>query len=232
MIPLREKFYTAENKMFLAVDCIIFGYEEGQIKLLVFKREVEPRAGEWSLIGSIINIDETPDAAAHRVLEEITGLKHVFLEQLSCFGQVDRDPGGRVVTVAYWSLIQSSGKQISVANHEAMWVPLDDIPDLVLDHNEIVDQAIAKLKNFARYRPIGFELLPERFTLPQLLKVYEAIYQRPIDDRNFRKKILSTGLLIKLDIKDKSTSKKGAYLYKFDHEKYQELSKNGYWFEI
>ncbi|MFY0651975.1 MAG: NUDIX hydrolase [Cyclobacteriaceae bacterium] len=229
----RKTYYQEKDKLLLAVDCIIFGYKDGELKLLIFKREIEPLAGKWSLIGRIVNQDESLEGAAHKVLEEVTGLGEIFLEQLHSFGKTDRDTGARVVSVAYWSLIQSSAnKKIKIKDHEAKWVPFDRVPDLVLDHNEMVDMAIEKVRNFARYRPIGFELLPKQFTLPQLLKVYEAIYQRKIDDRNFRKKILATGLLIKLDVKDKSQSRKGAFLYQFDKEKYENLSKSGYWFEI
>ncbi|MEL6651110.1 MAG: NUDIX domain-containing protein [Bacteroidota bacterium] len=225
--------YANENQLLLAVDCVIFGYREGQLKLLIFKREVEPLAGQWSLIGRIVNKDEAIDQAAHQVLQDITGLDKVFLEQLSCFGAVARDPGARVVSVVYWSLIQSPPhQQIQIEDHLARWVSIDEIPPLVLDHNQMVDLAIQRLREIARYRPLGVELLPKQFTLPQLLKVYETIYQRSIDDRNFRKKILATGLLVKTDKKDKSTSKKGAYLYQFDHRKYQELLQQGYWFEV
>lgn len=225
--------YANENQLLLAVDCVIFGYREGQLKLLIFKREVEPLAGQWSLIGRIVNKEEAIDQAAHQVLQDITGLDKVFLEQLSCFGAVERDPGARVVSVVYWSLIQSPPhQQIQIEDHLARWVSIDEIPALVLDHNQMVELAIQRLREIARFRPLGVELLPEQFTLPQLLKVYETIYQRSIDDRNFRKKILATGLLVKTDKKDKSTSKKGAFLYQFDHQKYEELLQQGYWFEV
>lgn len=233
MAIVEKEFYPEKNKILLAVDCVIFGYREGELQLLIFKREVEPLAGQWSLVGSIVDKEEGVDESAHRILKDITGLERVFLEQLHSFGATSRDSGGRVVSVVYWSLIQSpQNQEISIENHEARWVPFDQVPDLILDHNQMVEMAITKLRDFARYRPIGFELLPRRFTLPQLLKVYEAIYQRSIDDRNFRKKILATGLLTKLDIKDKATSKKGAFLYKFDKKKYEHLLKSGYWFEI
>ena len=227
----KKEFYLEKNKILLAADCVIFGYKDGELQLLIFRREVEPLSGEWSLIGSIIDRDENLNDAPKRILHEITGLQKVFLEQLQSFGERDRDTGARVVSIVYWSLIQSTEK-IKVANHTAKWVPINKVPKLVLDHNEMVDLAIVKMQEHVRYRPIGFELLPKKFTLPQLLKVYEAIYQRPIDDRNFRKKIIATQLLIKLDIKDMVSSKKGAYLYTFDRAKYQKLSKSGYWFEM
>jgi 8-oxo-dGTP diphosphatase len=227
----KKEFYLEENKILLAVDCVIFGYKDGELQLLIFRRKVEPLAGKWSLIGSIIDKNENLNEAPKRILQEITGLQKVFLEQLHSFGDKNRDTGARVVSVVYWSLIQSTDK-INVANHTAQWVPINKVPKLVLDHNMMVDLAIQKMQEHVRYRPIGFELLPKKFTLPQLLRVYEAIYQRPIDDRNFRKKIMATGLLVKLDIKDMVSSKKGAYLYTFDRIKYKKLSKSGYWFEI
>lgn len=227
----KKGFYQEQNKILLAVDCVIFGYKNGELQLLIFRREVEPLAGEWSLIGSIIDDDENLNDAPKRILQEITGLQKVFLEQLHSFGDKNRDTGARVVSVVYWSLIQTNDK-INIANHTAQWVPISQIPQLVLDHNKMVNLAIQKMQEHVRYRPIGFELLPKKFTLPQLLKVYEAIYQRPIDDRNFRKKIIATGLLVKLDIKDMVSSKKGAFLYTFDRSKYSKLSKSGYWFEI
>jgi len=227
----KKEFYPEENKILLAADCVIFGYKDGELQLLIFRREVEPLAGEWSLIGSIIDKNENLNEAPKRILQEITGLQKVFLEQLHSFGDQNRDTGARVVSVVYWSLIQSTDK-INVANHTAQWVPINKVPKLVLDHNKMVDLAIQKMQEHVRYRPIGFELLPKKFTLPQLLKVYEAIYQRPIDDRNFRKKIIATGLLVKLDIKDMVSSKKGAFQYTFNRIKYKKLSQSGYWFEI
>ncbi|MEM6343711.1 MAG: NUDIX domain-containing protein [Bacteroidota bacterium] len=233
MVKVPPNTYAHENQLLLAVDCVIFGYQDGELKLLIFKREVEPLAGQWSLIGRIVEKNEAIEEAAHKVLKDITGLDKVFLEQLYSFGSVSRDPGARVVSIVYWSLTQSTANQeIKIADHEAQWVSFNEIPQLVLDHNQMVKMAIEKLREYARYRPIGFELLPSQFTLPQLLKVYEAIYQRKIDDRNFRKKMLASGLLIKLDKKDKSTSKKGAFLYKFDRKKYKLLLQQGYWFEV
>ncbi|WP_236025591.1 NUDIX hydrolase [Algoriphagus oliviformis] len=222
--------YENVRPLLIAVDCIIFGVQDTELKLLIFKREVEPLAGAWSLLGSFVNRDESVDTAAERILFELTGLEDIYMEQLHCYGALDRDPGGRVVSIAYWSLIRvdQNHLEFNVRSHEAKWVSLDKIPDLVLDHRDMVERAIANLREKARFKPVGFELLPEEFTLGQLLKVYEAIFDHPIDSRNFRKKLLNSGLLIPLTKKDKSTSKKGSFLYKFNQETYRQLSQEGY----
>lgn len=238
-MQMKERFaisnsYQNKEPILLAVDCIIFGFDHEGLKLLVFKREFEPLAGHWSLIGSFVDKDKTVEEAAYKVLREITGLDSLFMEQLHAFSKVDRDKGDRVVSIAFWSLIKlnEDNKELAIQGHEAKWVDFKEVPELVLDHNEMVEIALKQLRERARFRPIGFELLPDKFTLPQLLNLYEAIYQTSFDDRNFRRKILKTGLLIKLDEKDKSTSKRGAQLYKFDYQQYEKLSKDGYLFEL
>ncbi len=219
--------------MYVATDCIIFGFDEGKLKLLIFKRRVEPRSGEWSLIGSFVKLDEDVSEAAKRVLAEITGLENVFMEQLRTYGAANRDPGFRCISIAQYALmrIDDSDKHL-VEKHGAHWYDIDQKPSLVLDHDQMVKDALESLKRKARYQPIGFELLPEKFTIPQLQKLYEAIYQKELDARNFRKKVLSHNVLIKLDEKDKSSSRRGAFFYKFDHKTYQKLINAGYNFEI
>lgn len=214
----------------IAVDNIIFGVQDNKLKLLIFKREVEPFAGQWSLLGSFVEPDESVSSAAERVLFELTGLQDIYMEQLHCFGDTGRDSGGRVISVAYWSLIRvdQNHLEFKVRNHEAKWVSIDEVPELVLDHRDMVMMAIERLQERAKFHPIGFELLPEEFTLPQLLKVYEAIFAHDIDDRNFRKKLLGSDLLTRLEKKDMTTSKKGSYLYQFNQETYKKLSKDGY----
>lgn len=219
--------------MFVATDCIIFGFDSGKLKLLVFRRRVEPFKGEWSLIGSFVKLDEDVSEAAKRVLKEITGLENVFMEQLQAYGAADRDPGYRCLSVGQYALIRiDEYDEELVERYGAHWFEIDQLPNLVLDHDQMVKDALERLKQKARYQPIGFELLPEKFTIPQLQLLYEAIYQRKLDARNFRKKLLSLNLLIKLDEKDKSTSRRGAFLYKFDYENYHKLLKSGYNFEI
>lgn len=225
--------YQGHDKMYVATDCIIFGFDDGVLKLLVFKRRVEPQKGAFSLIGSFVKLDESVDAAATRVLEEITGLKNVFMEELKTYNAAERDPGYRCISIGQYALIRINeyDKEL-VEKHNAIWYDFDKVPDLVLDHNQMVEDALARLRRKARYQPIGFELLPEKFTLPQLQNLYEVIYQKEMDTRNFRKKVLSFGVLIKLNEKDKSSSKKGAFYYKFDHEKYEELTQKGINFEV
>jgi len=227
------KVYTGQEKILVAVDCIVFGFDSKEIKLLLFKRKREPHIGEWSLIGSFIKSDKSLEESAQAVLYESTGLKDVFFEELKTFSAVDRDSGGRVISVAYFSLIRLDELNLdSVENYNARWFSLDEIPDLILDHDQMVQCAIEKLKIKIRRKPVGFNLLPEKFTLPQIQILYESIYQREIDSRNFRKKLLSFDILTRTEEKDKSTSKKGAYLYKFNKDKFDEFVAKGYNFEL
>jgi len=233
MTNISTDFYKEQDKMYVATDCIIFGFNANQLKLLIFKRRVEPQMGAWSLIGSFVKLEEDISTAAQRVLTEITGLENVFMEELKSYGVADRDPGYRCISVGQYALIrlEDYDKEL-VEKHGAHWYNINEVPDLVLDHNQMVADAMERLKRKARYQPIGFELLPEKFTIPQLQQLYEAIYQNELDSRNFRKKVLSHNVLIKLEEKDKSSSRRGAFLYKFDHEKYQQLIRSGYNFEI
>lgn len=229
----REDLYGQSEKMYVATDCIIFGFDSKNLKLLLFKRRVSPLKGEWSLIGSFVKLDEDVSAAAERVLEEITGLNNVFMEELKVYGAADRDPGYRCVSVGQYALIRLNeyDKEL-VEQHGAVWHDVNDLPPLVLDHGQMVKDALEKLKYKARYQPLGFELLPEKFTIPQLQSVYEAIFQKELDTRNFRKKVFSHNVLVKLEEKDKSSSKRGAFFYKFDHKRYKKLTDKGNDFEV
>ena len=226
-------YYAQNDKMYVATDCIIFGFDQGKLKLLIFKRRVEPLKDSWSLIGSFVKLDEDVDQAAKRVLKEITGLKNVFMEELKSYGKAERDPGYRSISIGQYALIRLDeyDKEL-VQKHGAHWYQIDEVPDLVLDHSQMVEDALIRIRRKARYKPIGFELLPEKFTIPQLQQLYEAIYQKELDARNFRKKVLSLNVLIKLNEKDKSTSRRGAFLYKFDQKNYKKLLESGYNFEI
>lgn len=226
-------FYSNQSRIHVATDCVVFGFDSGELKLLIFKRRVEPQRGDWSLIGSFVELDEDVDAAAKRVLKEITGLDHVYFEQSKTYGKSNRDHGGRCISIAQYALIRidDSDKKL-VEKHGANWYTIKDLPKLVLDHDSMVQDALNKLRIKARYQPLGFELLPEKFTIPQLQSLYEAIYQRKLDARNFRKKALSLNVLKKLDEKDKLGSKRGAYLYTFDRDNYQKMLHSGYNFEI
>jgi len=229
------EFYANQSRMLVAVDSIIFGFNENdtELKLLLLKRNFEPAKGEWSLMGGFVNSEESLDDAAKRIVFQLTGLDNVYMEQLYAFGEPDRDPGGRIISVSYFSLIKINDHDHELAKrHEAFWIPLSEMPDLIFDHNEMVSKALRKLRIRARTQPIGFELLPEKFTIPQLQRLYEAIYQMPFDKRNFRRKVLTMGLLDKLNEKEKETSKKGAFYYQFNETKYEELLQKGFNFEL
>ena len=225
--------YQVKEKMYVATDCIIFGFDEGKLKLLLFKRKLEPLKGGWSLIGSFVRLDEDIEVAGKRVLKETTGLEKVFMQQLKTYAKIDRDPGYRCISVAQYALIRIDDQDKELAaEHEAYWFEVSELPELIIDHHEMVQDALEQLRFNARYGPIGFELLPEKFTLPQLQSLFEVIYQRELDSRNFRKKVLSLKVLEKLDEKDRSGSKRGAFLYKFQHENYENMQRSGYHFEI
>lgn len=233
MVNFTENYYIQKDRMYVATDCIIFGFDSGSLKLLIFKRRVKPFLGEWSLIGSFVKLNEDVEEAAQRVLEEITGLKDVFMEELKSYGNADRDPGFRCVSIGQYALIRINeyDKEL-VEKHGAHWYDINEVPNLVLDHNQMVEDALVRIRRKARYKPIGFELLPEKFTIPQLQRLYESIYQKELDSRNFRKKVLSLNVLLKLDEKDKSTSRRGAFLYKFENKRYRELLTSGFNFEL
>lgn len=226
-------WYATKEKNYVATDCIIFGFDEGILKLLVFERRVEPLKGEWSLIGSFVKPNENVNNAARRVLKEITGLDNIFMEELKTYSEVERDPGARCISIAQYALIRiEEYDKALVAKHGANWYEINKLPHLVLDHNTMVEDALNRLREKARFYPIGFELLPKNFTIPHLQKLYEAIYQKTLDSRNFRKKLLSLKLLIPLNKKDKSGSKKGAFLYKFDYKKYKKVEEKGFNFSL
>ena len=227
--------YPSRNKHLVAVDCIIFGYDilEKEIKLLLFKRIVEPANGRWSLAGGFVDPGDSLDDAASRILRKLTGLESVYMKQSYAYGETDRDPGDRVISVAYFALIAIRDINREIANKNGVsWRPISKLPDLIFDHPEMVKLALSNLQNQIKIRPVGFELLPDKFTLVQLQDLYEAIYQKKVDKRNFRKKILSMGILEKLDEKERETSKKGAYYYKFNEDTYRRLRENGFYFNL
>jgi ADP-ribose pyrophosphatase YjhB (NUDIX family) len=225
-------FYSIHPKHYVAVDCIIFGFDQEKIQILLHKRKFEPYMGGWSLFGGFLEEHENLDDAAARILHSLTGFTGIYLEQLFTYGNVERDKE-RVISVAYYALINTEQYRFfEGGDYDAVWMPLEEIPELVLDHNIMVNKALRRLRRKAASEPIGFELLPEKFSLPRLQKLYEAIYGEDFDKRNFRKKLLSMGLLEKLEEKDKSGSKKGAFLFRFDKNKYDELIGEGIAFEL
>jgi len=227
--------YSEYTKHLAAVDCIIFGYDlsEKELKLLVIKRSFDPAKGSWSMAGGFVEPGESLDVAASRVLKSLTGLENVFMKQLYSFGEVDRDPGERVISTAYWALIKIEKINPNLkTSHGAHWQSLKRVPRLIFDHEKMLAMAIEELRRQIRIKPVGFELLPEKFTLVQLLDLYEAISNKKIDKRNFRKKILSMNVIEKLDEKEKMSSKKGAFYYRFNKERYNLLEKNGFYFNL
>lgn len=218
----------------LTVDCVVFGFDEGDLKILLIQRGIEPFKGDWALPGGFVHLDETLEEAAERELKEETGLENVFLEQLFTFGEPNRDPRERVVSVAYVALVRPRDYTTNAQTDadDARWFGLTEIPDLAFDHSEILRTGLHRLRGKLRYEPIGFELLPEKFTLPQLQQLYESVLGTDLDKRNFRKKALSYGLLIPLDEKRRDGPHRPAQLYRFDPERYEELKKEGFLFEI
>lgn len=213
--------YSKQTRLLLAIDCIIFGFDGQELKLLLIQRGFEPEMGKWSLMGGFVQSDESPEDAAGRILKQLTGLDGVYMEQLQVFGDPRRDPVERTVSVAYFALINIHDyeKQLSEEFH-AEWFPLKKIPKLVFDHKQMVEMARERIRYKAAFHPILFELLPEKFTLPQLQSLYEGVYDAELDKRNFSRKIMSTGLLIKQQEKEKESSRKGAFYYKINKRQY------------
>lgn len=218
----------------LTVDCVVFGIDDEDLKVLLVQRDVEPFMGRWALPGGFVHEEEGLEEAARRELQEETGLDRIFLEQLFTFGDVGRDPRGRVVSVAYYALVKLGDHKVRAATdaREASWFPVWDTPSLAFDHERILQTALVRLKGKVRYQPLGFELLPAKFTLTQLQRVYEKILERPLDKRNFRKKLLAMELLVELDEVEQDVAHRAARLYRFDRKKYQQLEKEGLNFEI
>ena len=228
-----QDLYSNHGKFHVALDCIIFGFDENELKLLLIKRGFEPEIGKWSLMGGFLQADESLDQAVARVLENLTGLTEVYMEQTRTYGLPDRDPVSRTLSVAYYALIRTDlYDQQLAANYGAKWFPITEMPALIFDHNQMVMDALEILKFKSKNYPIGFELLPERFSIPQIRKLYEAINQQMLDHRNFSKKVKAMPWLKKLTLKDKSNSKKGAYLYEFDPVVYRRLLGEGVIFSI
>ena len=218
----------------LTVDCVVFGLDDEDLKVLLIQRGIEPFAGRWALPGGFVHVDETLEAAARRELQEETGIAEVFLEQLYTVGTIDRDPRERVVTVAYYALVKLSDHRVRAATdaRSAAWFAVDDLPPLAFDHDEILATAHQRLRGKVRYQPIGFELLPRKFTLRQLQHLYETVLDRPLDKRNFRKKILRMNILVDLDEIETDVAHRAARLYGFDKQQYDRMTQQGFNFEI
>ena len=238
-----SNYYSSNPKLYVGIDCIIFGFNEGELNLLLLKRNFEPAMGEWSLMGGFVQEDESVDDvwslmggfvqedesvddAAKRVLNELTGLEDVYMEQVQAFGAIDRDPGERVVSIVYYALINiNEYDKESVQQHNAFWVNINELPALIFDHPQMVEKARKLMQQKASTEPIGFNLLPKLFTLSQLQSLYEAIYGESIDKRNFRKRIAEMDYIEKTDKIDKTGSKRGAALYQFNEKAYRKAPK-------
>lgn len=227
------KGYIPKDKAFLAVDCIIFGFDDEDLKILLIQRDFEPEQGNWSLMGGFMKDDETLDDAAKRVLYRLTGVHDIYMEQLYAFSEVDRDPVARTISTAYYAIINiEKHNEELIEQYNAKWFSLKDYPKLIFDHKMMVEKAIRRLRRRTAINPIGFELLPEKFTMRQLQKLYETILDKELDKRNFINKIKSMDIVIKLKEKDMTSSTKGSYLYKFDHKKYDAKQDNDFYLKL
>ncbi|MDJ0533727.1 MAG: NUDIX domain-containing protein [Xenococcaceae cyanobacterium MO_207.B15] len=219
----------------LTVDCVVFGLDDqDSLKVILIQRKLPPFQGQWALPGGFVHLDETLEQAAWRELREETGIQNVFLEQLYTFGDLNRDPRERIITVAYYALVNLGEYHLKATTDaaDAAWFAIDNLPDLVFDHLEIFQTALNRLRGKIRYEPIGFELLPKKFTLSQIQKLYETVLGKKLDKRNFRKKILKMNLLLELDEMQTDVAHRAARLYQFDEAKYQQLKQQGFSFEI
>lgn len=220
--------YPTQDRILLAVDCIIFGFREDQLNLLLIRRDFEPHRGDWSLMGGFLRRDEDLDAGAVRVVHSLTGLRDVYLEQFKAFGTVERDTVERTVSVGYYALVHQDQATAQLSgDYAAHWTPLGELPPLIFDHGEMVDAALSALRHRATYEPVGFELLPERFTLTQLQRLYEAIFDQPIDAGNFRRRLRKMDYLEQTDEKDFSESRRGAWYYRFRSDHYTAARRHG-----
>lgn len=230
---MNKQYYKNNSKFLVAADCIIFGFKDKELHVLLTRRPVEPMKGEWSLMGGFVSENESLDDAAKKVLFEYTQQKGVYMEQVNAYGEINRDTGGRVISVAFYALVRLEEFDTSLAKQfDAKWINIKELPQLVFDHNKMINDALRLLRFKVSMEPIIFNFFHEKFTLPALQDLYEAIYQRPVDKRNFRKKLSSMHILDKLDIKDTMTSKRGAFYYRFNRKKYQDLIDSGKYFSL
>jgi 8-oxo-dGTP diphosphatase len=218
----------------LTVDVVVFALDEEDLKVMLIQRDIEPFAGQWALPGGFVRVGESLSEAARRELQEETSLKDIFLEQLYTFGDLDRDPRERVVTVAYYALVNLAGHDVlaSTDARNAAWFSMSALPKLAFDHELILNTAHERLRGKVRYQPIGFELLPEKFTLRQLQHLYEAILDRELDKRNFRKKVLAMEIVQETKDIEKDVAHRAARLFRFDKRRYDRLTKQGFNFEL
>ena len=209
------------NKVALSVDCVIFGFDENKLKVLLIRSDLKKFKDKWSLLGDLLNPNEDLDAAAYRILKERTGLDDLFLEQVNTFGKINRHPGGRVVTVAYYSLINILHHQLKITDNELHWHDVASVKDLAFDHQDIFESCYQRLQKRIQEHPLGFSLLPNKFSLRELQNLYEAILGVKLDRRNFRKKFFSMDFLVDIQEIEKNVSHRPGKLYQFDYKKYE-----------
>lgn len=213
------------NRIALSVDCIIFGFDESKLKVLLIRSDLKKFAGKWSLLGDLVFPNEDLDAAAYRILKQRTGLSDVYLEQVGTFGAVNRHPAGRVVTVAYCSLINVQHHKLNILDNELHWHDIKNVTDMAFDHQLIFDSCLRQLQKRVQEHPLGFNLLPKKFSLRELQNLYEAILDIKMDRRNFRKKFFSMDLLIDLNEMEQDVPHRPGKLYKFNFDKYEKRKK-------
>lgn len=218
----------------LSIDCLIFGFKDGRLDILLVKHGEGIRKGSWALPGGWITYGESVDDAALRLLTSLTGISNIYLEQLKAFGDPHRYPTKRVVTVAYYALVNEESYSLipGFTASDVQWYNIHEVPPLVYDHNQILEYGFKQLKHKVRHEPLGFNLLPAKFTLLQLQELYEAILETKLDKSNFRRKLAKMKLLINCKEKQKDVSHRAAALYKFDKRIYVTLRKNGMVFEL
>ncbi len=217
------QYYSEHSQYWVSVDCIVFGFDNNQLKLLIGRRQMDPGRGEWSLYGGFVRVNESLEDAANRVLHDLTGMRKIYMKQVGAFGAVDRDPGERVISVAYCALINVHDYDDKLREQYGLqWVDIDSLPRLYSDHNQMVKKAVMLLRHRIKTEPLSFNLLPDLFTLTQLQHVYEAILGGDIDKRNFRKRIKQIDFIEKTELIDKVTSKRGAALYRFNRKMYDD----------
>jgi len=214
-------YYSQHAKVWVSVDCIIFGFDEGKLKVLIGRRQMDPGRGEWSLYGGFVAADEGIDNAAARTLSELTGLRNLYMRQVGAFGSVERDPGERVISIAYYALINVKDYDERLRlEHGVEWVDINSLPKLYSDHNDMIHKALKLMRQKLRTEPVGFRLLPDLFTLTQLQRLYEAVNGEELDKRNFRKRVKEMDFIEKTELIDKKSSKRGAFLYRFNRRSY------------
>jgi 8-oxo-dGTP diphosphatase len=213
------------NRVALSVDCVIFGFDENKLKVLLIRSDMKKYQSKWSLLGDLVKPEEDLDTAAYRILKQRTGLDDVYLEQVQTFGKVDRHPGGRVVTVAFCSLINIQNHKIKILEHELHWHDVESVSDLAFDHQLIFETSLSQLRKRVQEHPLGFSLLPSKFSLRELQNLYEAILTIKLDRRNFRKKFFAMDCLVDIGEIEQDVPHRPGKLYKFDYNKFEKKKK-------